>query len=105
MPASNLNFPAHDLPDPRQIDFGQKLRNQTQACRIHHEKLGIKKALNASQMQQVAATFEASSAALVAAKKILDTEHPTYRAVVKIRGRATNSGNRSQRRFRIPVCD
>jgi len=86
---SMLNFPAHDPPDQSAIDFAAKLKNATQACRIHHEKMGVKKALNATQLMQAAATFDAASSALVAAKKLLDTSHPKFRAVVKIRGAAT----------------
>lgn len=69
-------------------DYAQQLRQQTIACRLRHEKLGVRKALTRAQLKRAAEEFSADSSALTAAKKILDTSDPTYRAVRRVRSQA-----------------
>lgn len=108
--------PAPPLQPPSMAEtqnLAQKLRNQTAACRIRHEKLGVRKALTREQITQVAETFDANSKQITAAKKLLDTKDPAYRAVCNVRSRATHfwkfmttpypePGIRLIRRDRIP---
>jgi hypothetical protein len=65
-----------------------KLRDQTCACRVHHEKLGVRKSLTREQVGKAAASFSADGKALSAAKKLIDTTDPTYRSVANVRSRA-----------------
>lgn len=69
-------------------DFANQLRTLTLACRVRHERLGVRKALTREQIRAAAETFDAEGAALTAAKKLFDTRDPSYRAVVNVRSRA-----------------
>lgn len=70
--------------------FASKLRNETVAVRVQHQKLGIRKALSREQLRTAAAEFDADSKVLTAAKKILDTKDPAFRAVIGVRRKATS---------------
>jgi hypothetical protein len=70
-------------------DFAAQLRQQTLACRVHHEKLGVRKALTREQLRTAAAEFDADSKVLSAAKKILDTKDPAFRKVIRARTTAS----------------
>lgn len=69
--------------------FAQQLRQQTLACRVRHGKPGVRRALTREQIREVAEEFGADSAVLTAAKKILDTKDPAFRAAVKVRRQAS----------------
>lgn len=70
-------------------DYAQRLREQTIACRVMHEKLGTSKALTPDQKRKAAMAFDAEAGSLRASKRIIDTRHPAYAAVVAVRSRAT----------------
>jgi hypothetical protein len=70
-------------------DYASKLRNETLACRVHHQKLGVRKALSRDQLRQAADQFAADTDAISAAKKLLDTADPAFRNITRIRQRAT----------------
>ena len=69
-------------------DFAAELRKQTAACRVHHEKFGVRKALSPEQVAQAAVAFDADGKSLSAAKRLIDTKDPAVRAVSNVRSRA-----------------
>ena len=64
-----------------------RLRAQAAAVRVSFTWLGVRKALTAGQKAEAAEGFGAEGQYLSAAKKLLDTRHPAYRAVTGVRGR------------------
>jgi hypothetical protein len=58
------------------------------AARVSFTWLGVRKALSPQQKELAAEQFGAEGQFLSAAKKLLDTRHPAYRAVTAVRGRA-----------------
>ena len=48
---------------------------------------GVRKALTEQQKQRAAVAFDAQTNCLSAGKRLLDTKHPTYKALTAIRGR------------------
>jgi hypothetical protein len=65
----------------------QRLRATMAAVRLCFTWLGVRKSLSQEQKTQAADTFGAEGEYLSAAKKLLDTSHPAYKAVTSIRGR------------------
>lgn len=61
------------------------LRCETLAVRIKFHWLGTSKTLSADQKARAAEPFGAVARQLTAAKKLLDTSHPAYRAVTAVR--------------------
>lgn len=61
------------------------LRCETLAVRIKFHWLGTSKTLSADQNARAAEPFGAVARQLTAAKKLLDTSHPAYRAVTAVR--------------------
>lgn len=76
-------------PDDEQKPLGDRLRELTTPCRVHHTQLGVRRALSNGQLTQAAATFGADARMIGAAKKLLDTRHPAVRKVTRIRHDAT----------------
>ena len=77
-----------DRPPSRQrADPAQRLRTTCAAVRVSLRWLGCRKALSAEQKATAADAFDASDRFLSAAKKLLDTKHPAFRAVTAVRGR------------------
>jgi uncharacterized phage infection (PIP) family protein YhgE len=85
VPGSPLNF---SLTGAEKRDFSAELRSQTLACRVRHEKLGVRKALTKEQKQQAAEPFDADYRSLSVSKKLLDTKDPAYKRVTSIRSQA-----------------
>lgn len=71
------------------VDYAKRLQEQTVACRIRHEKLGVRRALERDQVREAAEVFEAEPRAISASKRIIDTTHPAYRKCVEVRRTAT----------------
>lgn len=67
---------------------GDRLQAETTAVRLHIRWPGIRKTLDETQKQRAAEAFEADLKSLSAAKKLLDTSHPKFKAVSKIRTQA-----------------
>lgn len=67
---------------------GDRLQAETTAVRLHIRWPGIRKTLDQSQKQRAAEAFEADLKSLSAAKKLLDTSHPRFKAVSKVRCQA-----------------
>jgi hypothetical protein len=58
------------------------------AARVSFTWLGVRKTLSREQKEQVAESFGAEGQYLSAAKRLLDTAHPAFKAVTAIRNRA-----------------
>lgn len=67
---------------------GDRLQSETTAVRLHVRWPGIRKTLDESQKQRAADAFDADLKSLSAAKKLLDTSHPRFKAVSKVRSQA-----------------
>src|SRR5688572_29197017 len=63
----------------------QRLRQSFAAVRVSFTWLGVRKALSTEQKAQAAEGFGAEGTYLSAAKKLLDTRDPSYRAVTAVR--------------------
>src|SRR4051812_32532795 len=65
----------------------QRLRATMAACRVRFTWFGVQKSLTPEQKAQAAEAFDAEGQFLSAAKRLLDTKHPAFRAVTAVRGR------------------
>lgn len=65
----------------------QRLRITTAAVRVSLKWLGVRKTLTPEQKSQAAEPFHAEGDFLSARKKLLDTSHPSYKAVTAVRGK------------------
>ena len=65
----------------------RRLRTTMAAVRISFTALGVHKTLSAQQKSEAADTFGAAERYISAFKKLLDTNHPAFRAVTSVRGR------------------
>lgn len=74
-------------PPSRAAESAARLRTQTAAVRVSLRWLGCRKALSPEQKATAADAFDASDRFVTAAKKLLDTNHPAFRAVTGVRGR------------------
>ena len=63
----------------------QRLRTTMAAVRVSLSWLGVRKTLTPEQRSQAAATFAAEGDSLSAAKRLLDTSHPAYKAVTAVK--------------------
>ena len=66
----------------------QRLQKTMAAARVSFTWLGVRKTLSREQKEQAAESFGAEGQYLSAAKKIMETRHPAYKAVTAIRNRA-----------------
>ena len=69
----------------RQLDPAQKLRATMAAVRVSMKWLGVRKTLTPEQKAEAAEPFGAEAGFMSAGKKLLDTNHPTFKAVTAIR--------------------
>ena len=60
------------------------------AARVSFSWLGTRKALSREQKEQAADSFGAEGEFLSAGKKLIDTQHPRFKAVTAVRTRASN---------------
>ena len=65
-----------------------RLRMTMAAVRLSFTWFGTRRSLSQEQREQAADTFGAEGNYLSAAKKLLDTHHPAFKAVTAVRGRA-----------------
>ncbi|MDR3623067.1 hypothetical protein [Paludisphaera borealis] len=65
---------------------GARLRTTMAAVRVSFTWFGVRKSLTPQQKAQAAESFDAEGRFLSAAKKLIDTKHPAFRAVTAIRG-------------------
>ena len=66
----------------------QRLRTTMAAVRLSMSWLGVRKTLTAEQKAQAADAFGAEGDYLSAAKRLLNTKHPAYKAVTAVKNRA-----------------
>jgi hypothetical protein len=66
----------------------QRLRTTMAAVRVSLSWFGVRKTLTPEQKAQAAATFAAEGDYLSAAKRLLDTAHPAFKAVTAVKNRA-----------------
>ena len=65
----------------------ERLRSLMAAVRLSFVWFGVRKTLTQEQKSQAADTFGAEGEYLSAAKKLLDTSHPAYKAVTGVKSR------------------
>ena len=65
----------------------QRLRTTMAAVRVSFTWFGVSKSLTPAQRATAAEAFDAEGPFLSAAKKLLDTRHPAFRAVTAVRGK------------------
>lgn len=65
-----------------------RLRINTAAVRLSFTWFGVRKSLTTEQRAQAADTFGAEGNCLSAAKRLLDTTHPAFKAVAAVKNRA-----------------
>src|SRR3954471_1829834 len=65
----------------------QRLRATMAAVRVAFRWMGTQKSLSAEQKARAAEAFDAEGPFLSAAKRLLDTRHPAFRAVTAVRGK------------------
>ena len=68
----------------------ERLRTKMAASRVQFTWLGTQKSLSRAQRATAAEPFDADGASLSAAKKLLDTAHPAFRAVTAVRTRVVD---------------
>ena len=66
----------------------RRLRTTMAAVRLAFTWFGVRKSLSPQQKEEAADSFGAEGSYLSAAKKLLDTKHPAFKAVTAVRGRA-----------------
>ena len=69
---------------------GERLRCDTTAVRMHIRWPGTRKSLSDSQRSLAAEAFDADQKSVSAAKKLLDTSHPAFKAVTSVKTTAVN---------------
>jgi hypothetical protein len=65
----------------------QRLHASMAAVRVAFTWMGVQKTLTPEQRAQAAEPFDAAGQILSAAKKLIDTKHPAFRAVTAVRGK------------------
>jgi hypothetical protein len=68
----------------------RRLRSAMAAARVSVHWFGVRKSLTQQQTAQAADAFDAEERFLSAAKKLLDTTHPCFKAVTAVRSRLQN---------------
>ena len=66
----------------------QRLRTSTAAVGVSLSWLGVRKSLSVEQKNQAADTFGAEGDFLSAGNKLLDTKHPSFKAVTAVKNKA-----------------
>jgi hypothetical protein len=85
-PAASASPAAQTKAEKR--EFAEKLRAQTVACRVRRSRFGVRRTFTPAQIRIAADEFGADSSVISAAKRVLDTRDPAWRAVSKLMGRA-----------------
>ena len=77
-----------ELPSVATDSAARRLRTTMAAVRLSFVWFGVRKSLSPQQKEEAADSFGAEGSYLSAAKKLLDTKHPAFKAVTAVRGRA-----------------
>ena len=72
---------------PPPVDSASRLRTEFAATRLSFTWLGVRKSLTTEQKARAADGFDAEARFLSATKKLLDTQHPRFKAVTALKGR------------------
>jgi hypothetical protein len=88
MSSAFLDEIEHDVSAEQGSSAADRLRSETTAVRLHVRWPGVRKTLDEVQKRRAAEAFEADLKSLSAAKKLLDTSHPKFKAVSAIRSQA-----------------
>ena len=86
--STTLQEPIH--PPVTQAAASQRLRATMAAVRLSVQWFGVRKTLNPGQKAQAADAFGAEGEYLSAAKKLLDTSHPSFKRVTAVKTAALN---------------
>jgi hypothetical protein len=86
---SLIESPHHHSTTP-----AERLRTTMAAVRVSLSWFGTRKTLTAEQRAEAAEPFGANAQFLSAGKKLIDTNHPAYKAVTAIRARSSRTGSR-----------
>lgn len=81
-----LDEPAVDT----RVDSAQRMRTTMTAARVSFTWFGTRKSLSREQKEQAADSFGAEGDFLSAGKKLIDTQHPKFKAVTAVRTRTVN---------------
>lgn len=81
-----LDVPATELG----ADAAHQMRTTMTAARLSFTWFGVRKSLTREQKEQAADSFGAEGEFLSAGKKLIDTQHPKFRAVTAVRSRTMN---------------
>jgi hypothetical protein len=89
---SLLDIPAHsDAQDTdSRTDAAHRMRTTMTAARLSFTWFGTRKTLTREQKEQAADSFGAEGDFLSAGKKLIDTQHPKFKAVTSVRTRTVN---------------
>ncbi len=71
-------------------DVAHRMRTTMTAARLSFTWFGTRKSLSREQKEQAADSFGAESDFLSAGKKLIDTQHPKFKAVTAVRTRTVN---------------
>ena len=94
----------------------ERLQAETTAVRLKIHWPSVRKTLSTDQTRQAAGTFDADTKSVSASKKLLDTNHPAFRAATAVRKQAadhwkantlpyTEPGMRLIKRVDVPTFD
>ena len=87
---SLYDYPIAGTPFPHRKFSSQRLRTTMAAARVSMKWLGVRKTLTSDQKAEAAEPFGAEAEFLSAGKKLLDTKHPSFKAVTAVRSRAVS---------------
>ena len=76
------------VPQLNDSSAARRLRTTMAAVRLSFTWFGVRRSLSQEQKTEAAESFGAEGNYLSAAKKLLDTQHPAFKAVTAVRGRA-----------------
>jgi hypothetical protein len=85
---ATLDHPGEPAPAATASSPARRLQRTMAAARVGFTWLGVRKTLSPEQKEQAAEQFGAEGQFLSAAKKLIDTRHPAYKAVTAVRGKA-----------------
>ena len=67
--------------------FAEELQQTMAAINLEFHWFGINRSVTASQKEQAAETFDAKGQFVSMGKKLIDTNHPAWKAIIKVRGK------------------
>lgn len=71
-------------------DLSVRLQEEYLICKVGVSRFGVTKAISEAKVEQAADLFDADTKSLRASKRLLDTQHPCYKAVSAVLRRVKN---------------